>query len=123
MAKRIVFLQVEPVQEKCCACTRILGKTAWRVEESQNSPEFSAPEFCTSCKETAAQLLDADPAEATGIFELLDAIRESGHTNMFAAANEIVEFWETKDGEPVSRGDARVFLRWWMDTFAERHKE
>ena len=47
--------------------------------------------------------------------DYLDALRESGVTNMFGAAPYIVEEFG------VSRTEAKQFLLNWMQTFEERH--
>jgi len=47
--------------------------------------------------------------------DYLDALRESGATNMFGAAPYIVEEFG------VSRSNAKQFLLNWMQTFEERH--
>jgi hypothetical protein len=49
--------------------------------------------------------------------EYLDTLRESGATNMFAAAPYI----EAEFG--VSRNDARTICSYWMQTFSERHSD
>ena len=46
----------------------------------------------------------------------LDDLRESGATNMFGAAPYIVEEFG------VERREAQQYLKNWMQTFAERHK-
>ena len=47
--------------------------------------------------------------------EYLDALRESGATNMFGAATYVqAEFGLTKV-------DARTILMYWMQSFGERH--
>ena len=45
----------------------------------------------------------------------LDALRESGATNMFGAAPYLQEAFD------LSKKDARSVLGTWMETFAERH--
>ena len=48
-------------------------------------------------------------------FEYLDALRESGVTNMFGAG----PYLETEFG--LSRNEAKLILTEWMRTFSERH--
>lgn len=48
--------------------------------------------------------------------EYLDALRESGVTNMFGAAPFLQEAFDR-----LSRRDAREILSYWMATFGERH--
>ena len=49
-------------------------------------------------------------------FVFLDALRESGSTNMFAAAPYLVaEYPELK------KTQARVILKEWMESFSDRH--
>lgn len=48
-------------------------------------------------------------------FEYLDELRESGRTNMFAAAQFLT------DEKDVPRNDARKYLAHWMETFSDRH--
>jgi hypothetical protein len=48
--------------------------------------------------------------------EFLDVLRESGITNMFGATPFLQEEYpELKPNE------AKIILRYWMETFAERH--
>lgn len=47
----------------------------------------------------------------------LDALRESGQTNMFGAAPYIAEMFE------VSMQQARQILTYWMRTFGDRHQK
>ena len=47
--------------------------------------------------------------------DYLDALRDSGATNMFGAAPYIVEEFG------VSRNEAKQLLLNWMQTFGERH--
>lgn len=47
--------------------------------------------------------------------EYLDALRESGATNMFGAAPYL------RDEFGMDRNDARDVLLYWMDSFSERH--
>lgn len=48
----------------------------------------------------------------------LDYLRESGATNMYAAAQWLVdEFWD----EQLGLRDAQSILAYWMETFGERH--
>ena len=49
------------------------------------------------------------------VFEYLDALRESGATNMFGATPYIQERFET------TRYEAQRLLTRWMETFSERH--
>ena len=49
--------------------------------------------------------------------DYLDALRDSGATNMFGAAPYIVEEFG------VSRTEAKTLLLNWMQTFAERHPQ
>ena len=49
--------------------------------------------------------------------DYLDALRDSGATNMFGAAPYIVEEFG------VSRNEAKTLLLNWMQTFAERHPQ
>jgi hypothetical protein len=49
--------------------------------------------------------------------DYLDALRESGATNMFGAAPYIVEEFG------VTRQEAKDLLLNWMQTFAERHPQ
>ena len=51
------------------------------------------------------------------IFEYLDALRESGVTNMFGAGSYV------EDEFGLRRQEARDLLVEWMTTFEERHKE
>ena len=48
--------------------------------------------------------------------DYLDALRESGVTNMFGAAPYIMEEFG------VARNDAKDLLLNWMQTFQERHR-
>lgn len=48
-------------------------------------------------------------------FEYLDALRETGVTNMFGAAPYLESEFE------MSRKDARDILVEWMETFEQRH--
>lgn len=50
-------------------------------------------------------------------FEYLDALRESGVTNMFGAAPYLVEEFG------MNRSKARSVLSEWMCTFNERHPQ
>lgn len=45
----------------------------------------------------------------------LDALRESGATNMFGAAPYLTETFS------LSKSEARTILSYWMETFAERN--
>lgn len=49
------------------------------------------------------------------IFAYLDALRESGVTNMFGAAPYIEDMFE------LNRQAARSMLMEWMETFDKRH--
>lgn len=53
--------------------------------------------------------------EKEEVFVYLDELRESGDTNMFGAAQYIVEEFD------VGRREARGYLKEWMATFTERH--
>lgn len=58
------------------------------------------------------------PKEATDeVIEYLDDLRDSGVTNMFGAGAYLQE------GFGFSRTEARAALRYWMDTFSERHQQ
>jgi len=49
-------------------------------------------------------------------FEFLDALRETGATNMFGAASYL------RDEYPeLSKQEARQILMRWMDTYSDRH--
>lgn len=50
-------------------------------------------------------------------FEYLDELRESGVTNMYGAAEYLVDAFDLK------RAAANKYLSHWMETFAQRHKE
>ena len=50
-------------------------------------------------------------------FQYLDALRESGITNMFGAAPYLQNEFE------LSRNEARDILIEWMETFEQRHGE
>lgn len=50
-------------------------------------------------------------------FEFLDALRESGATNMWGAAPYLVEAFG------VTRREARDIFLEWIDTFDKRQKE
>ena len=49
--------------------------------------------------------------------DYLDALRESGVTNMFGAASFLVDAFGMK------ANDARKVLVYWMETFSERHRK
>ena len=49
--------------------------------------------------------------------DYLDALRESGATNMFGAVPYVIEEFG------VSKYDARDLVKNWMQTFAERHPQ
>lgn len=50
------------------------------------------------------------------VFTFLDALRESGITNMFGASPYIREMWPE-----LSRKEAMALLSEWMQTFSKRH--
>lgn len=50
-------------------------------------------------------------------FNFLDALRESGQTNMFGAAPYLVEVFG------LARIEAQQVLLRWIDTFNERHPQ
>ena len=45
----------------------------------------------------------------------LDALRESGETNMFGAGSYVQEQFD------LSKREARAVLSYWMESFSERH--
>ena len=49
--------------------------------------------------------------------DYLDEIRKSGIVNMFGAGTYLQEEFS------LSREEARTILKYWMDTFGERHAE
>lgn len=51
-------------------------------------------------------------------FVFLDALRESGATNMFGACPYLI-----KGFPKLSEDETRKILIEWMDTFSERHPE
>ena len=51
------------------------------------------------------------------VLEFLDDLRDSGVTNMYGAVPYL------EDEFDCTRSDARNWLSYWMQTFAERHKE
>ena len=55
-----------------------------------------------------------EPDEQT-VFEFLDALRESGATNMYGATPYIQKRFS------VTRYEANRLLTRWMETFSERH--
>ena len=55
--------------------------------------------------------------DETEVFEYLDALRESGITNMFGASPYIVRQFG------CNKETARELLVKWMETFEERHPE
>lgn len=62
--------------------------------------------------------VETKPLEATDEqLKFLDALRESGATNMFGAGPYLVEAFD------VTRAESRKILAHWMRTFAERHPE
>ena len=65
--------------------------------------------------ESERKAMDADKAFENEVFEYLDALRESGVTNMFGAGSYICDEFD------VSKKDARFLLAKWMSTFSERH--
>jgi hypothetical protein len=46
----------------------------------------------------------------------LDSLRESGITNMFGAAQYLTKAF------PINIKEARIVLKYWMETFSERNK-
>ena len=50
------------------------------------------------------------------VFEYLDALRESGATNMYGAVPYIMDEFD------IPRDPASKFLSRWMETFTQRHK-
>lgn len=59
--------------------------------------------------------MDLSPEECQGCFIYLDALRESGDTNMFGAG----QYLQREFG--FSRYTAKDILLTWMKTYAERH--
>lgn len=55
--------------------------------------------------------------DKTEVFEFLDALRESGITNMFGAAPYV------QDVFGCNRWDARDLVIEWMETFSQRHSQ
>lgn len=51
------------------------------------------------------------------VFQYLDALRESGDTNMFGATPYVMSEFGMK------RDEARKYLVRWMNTFGKRHSE
>lgn len=51
------------------------------------------------------------------VFEFLDALRESGVTNMFGAVPYILDEFD------IERSRARTHLTDWMRTFSQRHPQ
>jgi len=49
--------------------------------------------------------------------DYLDALRESGETNMFGAGVYLQEEFD------LSKSDARTILSYWMKSFGERHPQ
>ena len=47
--------------------------------------------------------------------EYLNELRESGETNMFGAGEYL------EDEFDLCNSDARIILKYWMDSFGERH--
>ena len=54
--------------------------------------------------------------DSNSAFEYLDALRESGVTNMFGAAVYLREEFG------IDRSEANALLTEWMRTFASRHR-
>ena len=52
--------------------------------------------------------------------EFLDALRESGQTNMLAAGPFIQEHFT---GQNIDMRQARDILMYWLDSFEERHSD
>lgn len=52
----------------------------------------------------------------------LDSVRESGVVNMYGAVPWI-KAWGRMVGLVLSRHEAEMLLRHWMDTFEERHSD
>lgn len=50
------------------------------------------------------------------VFEFLDALRESGITNMFGASTYVLE-----EFDELTEEEAKQYLIEWMRTFKERH--
>ena len=60
---------------------------------------------------------DARPSYVTDThLEFLDALRESGVTNMFGAASYVEERFEN-----LESGQPEKVLAYWMETFGARH--
>ena len=55
--------------------------------------------------------------DKTEVFEFLDALRQSGITNMFGAAPYV------QDVFGCDRWDARDLVIEWMETFSQRHSQ
>ena len=55
--------------------------------------------------------------DKTEVFEFLDALRQSGITNMFGAGPYV------EDTFGCDRRDARALVLEWMETFSERHPQ
>jgi len=55
--------------------------------------------------------------DKTEVFEFLDALRQSGITNMFGAGPYV------EDTFGCDRRDARKLVIEWMQTFSERHPQ
>jgi hypothetical protein len=49
--------------------------------------------------------------------ELLDDLRDSGYTNMFGAGRCLMREFS------VSRSESHIILKYWIDTFQERHAQ
>jgi hypothetical protein len=55
--------------------------------------------------------------DKTEVFEFLDALRQSGITNMFGAGPYV------EDTFGCDHRDARALVLEWMQTFSERHPQ
>ena len=55
--------------------------------------------------------------DKTEVFEFLDALQQSGVTNMFGAGPYV------KDTFGCDHRDARALVLEWMQTFSERHSQ
>ena len=52
------------------------------------------------------------------MLSFLDALRESGSTNMFGATPYVQQMFPE-----LSKNEARKVLTYWMETFSDRHPE
>jgi len=52
------------------------------------------------------------------MLSFLDALRESGATNMFGATPYVQQMFPE-----LSKNEARKVLTYWMETFSDRHPE